>query len=60
MMKVKIEEIPVENRGIDVTSESEEEREHLEELWARRARVVALTRNGAGTVTLTFAPPKEE
>lgn len=56
-MKAKIEDIPVENRGIDVTSETEEEKLHLESLWTRRAAVVTLTRHDNGTVTLTIAPP---
>jgi len=58
-MKAKIEDIPVENKGIDVTSETKEEKKHLEKLWTRRAAAVALTRHVDGSVTLTIAPTKE-
>ena len=60
MMKAEIEDIPFENRGIEVTSETEEEKQHLESLWARSAAAVMLTRNDNGTVTLTIGPTKEE
>jgi len=59
-MKVEIEDIPFENRGIEVTSESEEEGQHLETLWSRSTAVVMFTRNDNGSVTLTIAPPSQE
>jgi len=63
-MKAEIEDMPfagvwLENRGIEVTSESEEERQHLESLWSRSAAAVVLTRNDNGSVTITFGPTKE-
>ena len=58
-MKAIIEDIPFENRGIDITSETEEEKKHLEKLWTRRAAAVALTRHDDGNITLTIAPTKE-
>ena len=59
-MKVEIEDIPFENRGIEVTSETEEEKQHLETMWNRSAAAVMLTRNDNGSVILTIGPTKEE
>jgi len=59
-MKAEIEQIPFNNRGIDVTSETPEERQHLEELWNRKAAAVVLKRNDDTSVTLTIAPIAEE
>lgn len=59
-MKAEIEDIPFERRGIEVTSETEEEKAHLESLWSRSAAAVALTRNNDESVTLTIGPTKEE
>lgn len=59
-MKAVIEDIPFENRGIEVTSESEEERQHLETMWSRGAAAVMLARNDNGSVALTIAPPGQE
>lgn len=59
-MKAEIEDIPFENRGIEVTSETEEEKQHLESLWTRSAAAVMLTRNNDGAVALTIGPTKEE
>ncbi len=58
-MKVEIEDIPFENRGIEVTSETEDEKAHLESLWSRSATAVMFTRNDDGSVTLTIGPTKE-
>lgn len=59
-MKAEIEDIPFENRGIEVTSESEEERQHLETMWSRSAAAVVFTRNNDRSVTLTIGPVKPE
>ncbi|GAH70244.1 unnamed protein product [marine sediment metagenome] len=65
-MKAEIEQIiPFEissliNRGIDVTSETEEEKQQLERMWSRSAAAVMLTRNENGSVTLTIGPTKPE
>jgi hypothetical protein len=59
-MKAEIEQIPFNNRGIDVTSETPEERQHLEELWNRKAAAVVLKRNDDTSVTLTIAPIAEK
>ena len=58
-MKAEIEQIPFKNRGIEVTSETPEERQHLEELWFRKAAVVMFTRNDNTSVTLTIGPIAE-
>lgn len=59
-MKAEIEGIPFESRGIEVTSESEEERQHLETMWSRSAAAVVFTRNNDGSATLTIGPVKSE
>jgi len=59
-MKAEIEQIPFNNRGIEVTSETPEERQHLEELWNRKAAAVMFTRNFNTSVTLTIGPVAEE
>ena len=58
-MKAKIEQLPSVNRGIEVTSETEGEKQHLENLWTRRVAAVMLSRNDGGSVTITFGPTKE-
>ena len=59
-MKAEIEQIPFKNRGIEVTSETPEERQHLEGLWNRKAAAAVLTRNDDSSVTLTIGPVVEE
>jgi len=66
-MKAEIEDIPTtilklpfENRGIEVTSETEEEKQHLERMWESSAGAVMFTRNDNGSVTLTIGPTKPE
>ena len=59
-MKAEIEDIPSENRGVEVTSESWEEKMNLEGLWARSPAAVMFTRNNDGSVTIVFGPTKEE
>ena len=59
-MKAEIEDIPFENRGIEVTSETEDEKAHLESLWSKSAAAVMLTRNDNGSVILTIGPTKPE
>ncbi|GAH60929.1 unnamed protein product [marine sediment metagenome] len=58
-MKAEIEDIPSE-KGIEVTSETEEEKQQLERMWSRSAAAVMLTRNENGSVTLTIGPTKPE
>jgi len=58
-MKAEIETIPVENRGIEVTSETEEEKQHLESLWTRSAAAITFTRHDDGSVTMVIGPTRE-
>lgn len=58
-MKAEIEDIPFENRGINITSENDEEKKHLENLWNRSAAAAMFTRNDNGSVTLTIGATKE-
>lgn len=55
-MKAQIEKAPVENVGVEITSETSAERTLLEGLWSRHAAPVMFTRNGDGSVTLTIGP----
>ena len=57
-MKAKIEDIPFENRGVEITSETDEERVFLESLWTKSPAAAMLTRNDNGSVTITFGPSK--
>ena len=59
-MKAEIEQIPFKNRGVEVTSETPEERQHLEDLWNKKAAAVVFTRNDNTSVTLTIGPVAEE
>ncbi len=59
-MKAKIEDIHTLNRGVDITSESEEERMLLQTIWCRSAGAVMYARNNDGSVTLTIGPTKPE
>lgn len=60
MKVVRESELPSGNQGIDVTSESAEERIFLEAMWSGSAGAVMFTRNKDGSVTLTIAPTKPE
>ena len=60
IVKAEIENIDTLNRGIDVTSESKEERMLLETIWCRSAGAVMYARNSDGSVTLTIGPTKPE
>lgn len=58
-MKAEIEDIPFKNRGIEVTSENDEEKQHLENLWTRRPGALVLFRHDDGNITLTIGPTAE-
>lgn len=53
-MKAKIEDIPIKNRGIEVTSENDDEKQHLKNLWSFGAGLLVFSRNDDGSVTLTI------
>lgn len=59
-MKVEIEDIPIKNRGVDITSENEDEKAFLEDLWTRSAAAVAFRRHNNGSVTISVAPTRED
>jgi len=59
-VKAEIENVDTQNRGVDVTSESDDERIFLETMWSRSAGAVMLSRNNDGSVTLTIGPTKPE
>ena len=57
-MKAEIEDLPLENRGIDVTSENDAEKEFLESLWSRSPAAVMFSRHANGSVTITIGPAR--
>ena len=59
-MKAEIETIPVENKGIEITSENEEEKQFLESLWTNGAAALAFTRNDDKSVTMVIGPTRVE
>ncbi len=58
-MKVRLEDKTVEHRGIIVTSETEEEKAVLTNLWTQLGRPAIFSRDGT-SVSITIAPTPEE
>ena len=54
-MKARIETIPFEDRGVEIESETAEERTLLEDIWCRDGRVVVFTRLGDGNIRIVIA-----
>ena len=60
-MKVELESSVITNRGIEVTSETEEERQILMELWVSGGTVVSFTRiENSQNIRLGIAPTSQE
>jgi len=64
-MKAILEPAMLKNRGVSLTSETEEEKQVLENIWNQNGRPVMLTRLGDGQVEICLAPdakdsPKDE
>lgn len=59
-MKAKLETKELENRGIEVESENDEEKEILTNIWFKKGRPVAFGHKQDGGVMLTIAPSAEE
>jgi len=49
-MKIKLETLPLQNRGLELESETEEERAVLLDLWLKKGRPVCLTRVPKGVI----------
>lgn len=58
-MKARLEDKTIQHRGIIVTSETEEEREVLLNLWVNKGRPAMFSRD-PGLVEIIIAPTPEE
>jgi hypothetical protein len=60
-MKVRLETepIPIKSRGVELTSETLEEREYLEKLWCSNGRIVECGSTKSGDFVLIIAPKGE-
>ena len=58
-MKAKVETIPTKGRGVEIESETEEEKQLLEDIWNTHGGLAVLTRKDDGQVTLVVAPTVE-
>ena len=59
-MKAKLETIPVKGRGIEIESETEEEKQIIEQIWRTGGGIASLTKKEDGMVKLVVAPAVEE
>lgn len=59
-MKVSLEPISQENRGICLESENDEEANVLRSLWFQPVRTVAFARQTNGEISLVIAPHNRE
>lgn len=58
-MKVQLEDPEIQHRGILVTSENEEEKQVLKNIWCQKGRPASFGRVG-DSVSITIAPTPEE
>ena len=58
-LHARLESDKVEYRGVNITGETEEEKQVLLNIWNQHGRPVALDRQG-GSVTITIAPVAED
>ena len=60
-MKVQLESYKLKDRrGIKIQSEGDEEKEILTNIWEKKGRPVAFTREEDDSVSIVFAPSAEE
>ena len=59
-MKARLEDIPVKGRGVEIQSETEEEKQVIENIWNTHGGLAALTREDDGSIKLVVAPTVEE
>ena len=59
-MKAKLEDIPVKARGVEIESETEEEKQMLTNIWNTHGGLVVLSRKEDGNVQLVVAPSLED
>ena len=58
-MKAKLETIPTKGRGVEIESESEEEKQLLLNIWNTHGGLAGLDRKDDGQVILVVAPTVE-
>jgi len=58
-MKAKLETIPVKRRGVEIESETEEERQMLDNIWNTHGGLVSRARTENGNIQLVVAPSAE-
>jgi len=59
-MKAKLEDIPVKARGVEIESETEEEKRMLENIWNTHGGLAVLSRKEDGNIQLVVAPSLED
>lgn len=59
-MKAKLEDIPLMAKGVEIESETEEEKKVLENIFNTRGGPVVLSRKDDGNVQLVVAPSFED
>ena len=55
-MKAELESKEINNRGVILTSETEEEKQMLTKLWNQKAAPAMLTRSDDGQMEIIIAP----
>ena len=58
-MKAELESKEINNRGVILTSETEEEKQMLTKLWNQKAAPAMLTRSDDGQMEIIIAPAPE-
>ena len=59
-MKAELESEELKNRGISLMSETDEEKQVLENIWNQNGRPVGMARLGDGQFEITIAPDAED
>ena len=59
-MKAKIENIPVQARGVEIESETEEEKQLLKNIWNTHGGLASMARTENGNIQLVVAPMVEK
>ena len=59
-MKTKVETIPVQARGVEIESETEEEKQILENIWNTHGGLASMARTENGNIQLVVAPMVEK
>jgi len=55
-LKTKVETIPVQGRGVEIESETEEEKQILLNIWNTHGGLASMARTPDGNIQLVVAP----